>query len=170
VRHRKARTKLTGPGTHRRAIYANQLAAIIERGRIKTTERKAKDLRGVVERAVTRFTRLGDILTKDPAKLDVEERARLVHAMRMVRRTLNAKGRSDGSNTPSRERSVVMRLFDEWAPRYLGRPGGYTRILKVGPRKGDGAPMAIIEFVPAEMPQRAGRDEGSSAKGAKQSA
>jgi len=145
VRHRKQRRKLGGrTGTHMRAMYSNMLASLIEHRRIKTTERKARDLRSIAEKTVTRFTALGDLLLKDPEKLPVEERARVVHAMRMVGRRL-------------RDREAVLTLFNDVAPRYLGRPGGYTRMYKLGFRKGDGAPMAILEFVDAEMPEREGR-------------
>ncbi len=86
---------------------------------------------------------MGDLLLKDRTKLEPEERARIVHAMRMVRRGL-------------RDREAVLTLYDDIAPRYLGRPGGYTRVLKTGFRRGDAAPMAILEFIEAEMPEREG--------------
>jgi len=141
MRHRKQRRKLGRTSAHRRAMYSNLLGALVEHGRITTTERKARELRSVAERSVTRAAALGDILLKKPENLDVEDRARLVHAMRMVRRTL-------------RSREAVLHLFREVAPRYLGRNGGYTRLLKTGFRRGDGAPMALLEFVAAEMPER----------------
>jgi len=149
VRHRKARRKLGRSSSHIRAMYSNMLAALIEHRRIKTTERKARDLRSIAEKAVTRFTGLGDILLKDPDKLSQEEKAKLVHAMRIVRRSL-------------RDRDAVLTLFDDVAPRYLGRPGGYTRMYKLGFREGDGAPMALLEFVEAEMPEREGRRAGAA--------
>jgi large subunit ribosomal protein L17 len=137
-------------------MYSNMLAALIEHRRIKTTERKARDLRSIAEKAVTRFTGLGDILLKDPDKLSQEEQARVVHAVRMVRRSL-------------RNRDAVLALYDDVAPRYLGRPGGYTRMYKLGFREGDGAPMALLEFVEADMPEREGRSrvapEGEEKKG-----
>jgi large subunit ribosomal protein L17 len=129
--------------SHIRAMQSNMLASLIEHRRIKTTERKARELRRVAERSVSRFTALGDLLLKDRDKLPAEDRARIVHAMRMVRRRL-------------RNRHALLTLFDDVAPRYLGRPGGYTRIYKTGFRKGDGAPMAIVEFIEAEMPEREG--------------
>jgi len=125
-------------------MYSNMLMALIEHGRIKTTARKAKSLRSLAERMVTRATRLGDILLKQPENLTAEERAQLVHAMRTVRKTL-------------RDRDSVIELFEEWAPRYLGRPGGYTRVMKVGPRRGDAAEMALVEFIDAEMPEKEGQ-------------
>jgi len=129
----------------------NMLSSLIEHGRIRTTETKARELRRVAERAVTRATRLGDILLKDWKALEAEDRGRLVHAIRMTRRNV-------------RSREAVLRLFNEWAPRYLGRPGGYTRLFKLGHRRGDNAPLALIEFVPAEMPQR----EAPSGEGQKE--
>jgi len=126
-------------------MYSNMLMALVEHGRIKTTERKARSLRSQAERLVTRATRLGDILLKDPKKLEADEAAARVHAIRMVKRTL-------------RDRDSVLHLFEEIAPRYLGRPGGYTRIIKLGNRRGDNAAMALVEFVDAEMPDREGRD------------
>lgn len=115
------------------------LSSFIEHGQIKTTERKAKELRRVSESAIARATSLGDILLKRPENLDTEDRARLIHAMRVVRRTL-------------RDRDAVLELFRFVAPRYLGRPGGYTRTFKLGYRRGDGAPMAMIELIDAELP------------------
>ena len=147
MRHRKAQRKLGGfKPAHQRAMYSNMLMALVEHGRIKTTERKARSLRSQAERLVTRATRLGDILLKDPKKLEVDEAAAKIHAIRMVKRTL-------------RDRASVLHLFEEIAPRYLGRPGGYTRIIKIGNRRGDNAAMALVEFVDAEMPEREGRIE-----------
>jgi large subunit ribosomal protein L17 len=152
VRHRNARKKMGRTSSHRTAMFNNMLTSLVEHGRITTTERKAKELRGIAERSVTRFTRLGDILTKDQSKLDDEERSRVVHAMRMVGRDV-------------RQRRWLLHLYNEWAPRYLGRSGGYTRVLKMGPRKGDAAPMAMIEFIDAEMPEREGGEKKEEKKG-----
>ena len=88
MRHRKARNKLGRTSAHRRATLSNMLLGLIEHGRIKTTERKARELRGFAERAVTRATRLGQILTKDWSRLEQDDRARLVHALRVTRQTL----------------------------------------------------------------------------------
>lgn len=153
MRHRNKRTQLGRTATHRRAMYSNMLMALVEHGRIETTERKAKELRGIAERVVTRATRLGDLLLKDPSTMDREERARIVHSIRMARRTL-------------RDRDSVLRLFNDIAPRFLGRPGGYTRVIKKGFRRGDGAPMAFLEWIEAEMPEREGQsDEPKKKKG-----
>ena len=134
MRHRKAHVKLNRSPSHRRAMINNMLLALVEHGRIKTTERRADELRRVAERAIARATRLGDILLQDRDKLDADDKAKLVHAIRITRRSL-------------KDRAAVLRLFDEWAPRFLGRPGGYTRTFKLGNRKGDNARMVLIEFM-----------------------
>jgi len=148
VRHRKAHTKLNRSPSHRRAMTNNMLLALVEHGRIKTTERRARELRRVAEGAIARATRLGDVLLKERSKLDADEKAQVVHAMRLVRRTL-------------KDRDAVRKLFEEWAPRYLGRPGGFTRVYKLGNRKGDNAPMVLVEFIDGD--RREG--EGGSTDG-----
>ncbi len=151
MRHRKARKKTGRTGAHQRAMISNMMMALVEHGRIETTARKAWELRRIAEKLVTRAASLGDILLKDWDNLGPEDNARLVHAIRMTRRTL-------------RDRGSVIALFDNIAPRYIGRPGGYMRIIKKGFRKGDGAPIAILEFVEAAMPAR----EGAAPKGEEQ--
>ena len=115
-------------------MFANLVAALFTNERIKTTDAKAKETRRLAERTITWARRLGDVLTKKPEKRTPEEGARVVHAMRMARRMV-------------RDRIAVVKLFDEIGPRYADRNGGYTRILKLGPRNGDNAPMARIELV-----------------------
>ena len=116
MRHAVRNRKLGRTSSHRRALFRNQLASLIEHGRIKTTLAKAKELRRVAEKLITR------------ARQDT------VHARRMVRRDIA-------------NRDLVKKLFDDVAPRFQERPGGYTRILKLGPRNGDAAEMAILELV-----------------------
>ena len=129
-------------------MYSNMLVGLIQHGRIKTTHRRARALRSIAEKLVTRATALGDLLLKDKSRLQPEDRARLIHAMRLVRRDL-------------KQRDAVAHLFEEIAPRYLGRPGGYTRIYRSGFRKGDNAPLVLLEFIQAEMPEK----EGGATKG-----
>jgi len=119
-------------------MLANLATALFERGRITTTEAKAKRLRPLAERLIT-FAKRGDL-----------------HARRRVL-------------TVVRDKSVVHELFTVIGPRYENRQGGYTRITKVGPRKGDNAPMAVIELVEAltaraEVVREA---EGSTRRGAR---
>ncbi len=108
--------RLGGSPAHQRAILANLATALFEHGRITTTEAKARRLRPVAERLISKAKR-GDL-----------------HARRQVLSTI-------------RDKDIVHVLFAEIGPRYENRNGGYTRIVKIGPRKGDNAPMAIIELV-----------------------
>ncbi len=156
MRHRKAGRKFGRNTSHRRAMFRNLAGNLVLHERIETTEAKAKELRRIAERLVTKATRLGDDLTADVGKLKEGERdrvvARRVHAQRMVAKFLPkrlAKTLPDGS---IEEVDLVHKLFHEIAPRYLdriqdGKGGGYTRIIKKWRRKGDNAPMAIVEFL-----------------------
>jgi large subunit ribosomal protein L17 len=109
-------TRVGGSAAHQRLILANLATELFEHGRVMTTEAKAKRLRPLAEKLITKAKR-GDI-----------------HARRLVLTTVRDKG-------------VVHTLFTEIAPTLAEREGGYTRITKVGPRKGDNAPMAVIELV-----------------------
>jgi large subunit ribosomal protein L17 len=111
--------RLGGGPAHERLILANLAKALFEHGRITTTEAKAKRLRPYAEKLITAAKR-GDI-----------------HARRQVAKVLFGKSGKD----------VIHTLFTEIGPRYSNRNGGYTRIVKLNPRKGDNAPMAIIELV-----------------------
>jgi large subunit ribosomal protein L17 len=138
------------------------VAALLTYERIRTTLVKAKEIRRLAERTITWARRLGAILTKKPEKRTAEEKARVVHAMRMALRVV-------------RDRDAVLKLFDEIGPRFLARQGGYTRILRVAPRPGDAAPMALLELLPAEdrgepqpSPSGKGGKEGKEGKEGKQ--
>jgi large subunit ribosomal protein L17 len=117
-------------------MLANLATALLEHGRITTTESKAKRLRPYVEKLIT-FGKRGDL-----------------HARRQVLKVI-------------RDKSVVHELFDTIGPRYENRPGGYTRIVKIGPRKGDNAPMAIIELVEALTIAQQAVGEAERARGTK---
>ena len=116
MRHHKSGRKLGRDSAHRKALYANLASSLIEHGRIKTTEAKAKEVRPIVEEMVTLGKR-GDLAAHR-------------HAVAFLR----SKG-------------VAHALFAEVAPRFADRPGGYTRIVKIGPRQGDAARMTYLELV-----------------------
>lgn len=130
MRHRNSGRKLGKTASHRTAMFANMAAALIKHEQIKTTLPKAKELRPVVEKLVT-LSRRG---TAD------------LHARRQALSTV-------------RDLAQVKKLFDVIGPRYAGRPGGYTRVLKAGFRHGDNAAMAIIEFIDRD-PEAKGQDSG----------
>ena len=132
MRHRRHGKKLNRSGSHRKALRMNLASQLFVHGRIRTTYHKAKFVQGHAERLIT-IAKRG--LAKAESKGDD---LIAVHARRQVARRLN------------NDRELVGVVFDELAPLYEDRPGGYTRIYKLGPRKGDNAEMALIELVDHE--------------------
>src|SRR5471030_1228431 len=131
--------RLGGGPAHERLMLANLATALFEHGRITTTEAKARRLRPLAERLITKAKR-GDL-----------------HARRQVLAVI-------------RDKSIVHELFTEIGPRYATSPGGYTRITKVGPRKGDNAPMAVIELVEAMTVAQQAVGEAEQARGTRTAA
>lgn len=116
MRHSNSGRKFSRSPSHRKALFMNLAKALLQHGRIITTEAKAKDLRSVIEPLVT-LAKRNDL-----------------HARRLAYKQLN-------------DHKIVKYLFDEIGPLFMETPGGYTRVLKLAKhRKGDNAPMAIIEF------------------------
>lgn len=158
MRHRKSGRKFNRNSAHRRAMFRNLAANLVLHERIETTDAKARELRGITERLITRALRLGDDLTVDVGTLEPSRAQKVLahrmHAQRMVATFLPRKGtltRPDGS---TEEVDLVHKLFHEIAPRFLARAkdhkgGGYTRVIRLTERRGDNAPMAIIEILPA---------------------
>ena len=137
MRHRLAGVRLSRTSAHRKALFSNLVAALFYNERIRTTDAKAKETRRLAERTITWARRVSDVLGKKPDRRSIEESSRVVHAVRMARRVV-------------RDRGAVLKLFDELAPRFFGRPGGYTRIIKLPQRPGDAAPMSMLELMPDE--------------------
>src|SRR5271155_4042173 len=117
MRHQKTRNKLSRDSAHRKSLLMNLSKEIIEHERIKTTEAKAKAVKPEIEKLIT-LAKRGDL-----------------HARRQALSTL------------ARDKFAVHKLFVDVAPRYADRPGGYPRILKLGPRKSDSTEMVFIELV-----------------------
>ena len=142
MRHRRAGVHLSRPTAHRKALFSNLVAALLTNERIQTTDAKAKETRRLAERTITWARRVGDILSKKADRRTPDESARVVHAVRMARRVV-------------RDRVAVSKLFDDIAPRFAARRGGYTRIVKIGQRPGDAAPMSLLELMPDDAPKSA---------------
>jgi large subunit ribosomal protein L17 len=123
MRHRVAGRILGRSSGHRRALRRNLVTALFMHGQIETTEAKARAIRPAAERLIT--------LAKRGLQRD---EAGQVHARRIAAARLYGK-------------SAVSKLFDEIAPQYQDRPGGYTRMVKIGRRRGDNAEMALLELV-----------------------
>ncbi len=130
MRHAVRGRKLGRTTAHRKALFRNQLASLMEHERIITTLPKAKELRPIAEKVVTQGKR------------------GTVHSARMLRRWIA-------------DRSLVKKVMDTISPRFEDRPGGYLRIVKLGPRKGDNAEMAVLEFVDYELGQNAEATEAA---------
>ena len=140
MRHNVAHRKLGRVTEHRLALLRNQATALLRHERIETTLPKAKELRPFVERLIT------------IAKRGVaagSENGKVLHARRLVLRDLQ-------------DRDVVSKLFDSLAPRFAERPGGYTRILRLGFRRGDSAEVAQIELVGSEFNPNAEREKSQT--------
>ena len=117
MRHQRKRHKLSRSASHRKALLRNLCKEVIDHERIQTTEAKAKAVKPEVEKLIT-LAKRGDL-----------------HARRQA---LSALGQ---------DKFTVYKLFEEVAPRYGSRPGGYTRILKLGPRRSDATEMVLLELV-----------------------
>ena len=133
MRHLNAGRKLNRTESHRKEMFANMACALIKHEQIETTLPKAKELRPVVEKLVT-------LAKNNPNAL---------HARRQALSQL-------------RDNDMVRKLFDTLGPRYVTRPGGYTRVLKAGFRYGDNAALAVIEFINRDVDAR-GKDSGLKA-------
>jgi large subunit ribosomal protein L17 len=124
MRHRVAGRRLNRSSGHRKALRRNLITELFRHERIRTTRAKASAVRGAAEKLITSAKR-GNA---------AGDEAKVVHARRLATTRLN-------------DPEMVKKLFDEIAPRYTDRPGGYTRIIKLGPRAGDAAEMVLLELV-----------------------
>ena len=125
MRHRVAGRHLGRSSAHRRALFRNLMTELFRHERIRTTKAKALAVRSEAEKLVT-------VAKRGKAKRDAEQFD--VHERRLASAVLC-------------DPEVVKKLFDEIAPRFETREGGYTRVLKLGPRQGDGSEMVLLELV-----------------------
>jgi large subunit ribosomal protein L17 len=130
MRHLNSGRRLNRTSSHRTAMFANMACALIKHEQITTTLPKAKELRPIIEKLVTKAKNgKGSLAARRLAISEIKDAA------------------------------MVAKLFDVLGPRYASRPGGYVRVLKAGIRFGDAAPMAIIEFIDRD-PEAKGKDSG----------
>lgn len=144
MRHRKSGKKLGMEPCHRNAMFRNMARSLVTHGRIRTTVIRAKELRRVADGLITLALR-NDL-----------------HSRRLAYKVLE-------------NHQLVQKLFDEIGPRFVGKPGGFTRVIRLGePRKGDNAPLAVIEFTvdpaPAEAPAGEEKSKKKAAPAAEASA
>jgi large subunit ribosomal protein L17 len=133
MRHRKSGRKLGRTSSHRDALYGNLVTSLLTHGRIETTTAKAKELRRFADATIWWGVSVQSLVAKGDSA-SAAERARLVHAHRMARKTVKT-------------RDAMARLFGEIGTHFATRKGGYTRMLKTRVRKGDAAPMSFVELV-----------------------
>jgi large subunit ribosomal protein L17 len=126
MRHQIAGRILGRDTTHRKALFRNLIKSLYTHERIMTTEAKARAIRAEAEKLITK------------AKHGIAEGGNRVHAQRQLVAALNDK-------------TLAKKVFDEFAPRYATRNGGYTRMIKLGKRQGDAADMVILELVDSEV-------------------
>jgi large subunit ribosomal protein L17 len=156
MRHQKSGRKFSRKSGPRHALLSGLVTSLIEHERIKTTDPKAKELRKVAERTISWATSVGSLVGND--KADAADKARIVHAMRQAQRIVKHK-------------PTLQKLFEEIGPRMVGRAGGFLRIMKLGYRHGDAAPVSIVEFVdrvePADEAEAAPETDEKPAKKSK---
>ncbi|HEY4017020.1 MAG TPA: 50S ribosomal protein L17 [Polyangiaceae bacterium] len=147
MRHKNAGRKFDRNASSRRAMLRNLAANLILNERIETTDAKAKELRRVAERLITKARRLGTVAYTAQAELSPVDRARRLAVARGIGAYIPRFGVRVESGGGTRQVDLVEKILLDLAKRYADRPGGYTRIIKFGPRRGDNAPISLIELV-----------------------
>ena len=150
MRHKNAGRKFDRNTSHRRAMFRNLAANLILHERIETTDAKAKELRRVAERLITkaRPPRRGRVHAAATSSRAADKARAPRDASASSRAFLPRFGERASRRAARRKKvDLVEKVFVDLAKRFQGRPGGYTRIIKLGPRRGDNAPMVVIEFV-----------------------
>ncbi len=150
MRHQRKSRRFGMSPSHRRSMFRNMVTSLFVHERIRTTLERAKELRRVAEKLITLGKR-GDL-----------------SARRLAARTLRIQTIKEGAKKIHKEVALV-KLFETLAPRYSDRPGGYTRIIKIGRRRGDNAPLALLEMIPDESKETKGKATKKKKAGSKTS-
>jgi len=151
MRHRNLGRKFGRNTSHRKAMFRALTANLVLHERIETTDAKAKELRRIAERLLSRAIRLGAVAFTPDKDLSAADKAKRLAAERQIGRFLRRFAAVE-TDEESKKVDLVEKVLIDLAKRFQGRPGGYTRIVKIGPRRGDAAPMCVIEFVEAMAP------------------
>jgi large subunit ribosomal protein L17 len=148
MRHKNSGRKFDRNTSSRRAMLRNLVANLVLHEAIETTDAKAKELRRVAERLITKARRLGPVAYTPQAQLSPADKARRLAAQRVISAYIPRFGvRPEPGGTELTRVDLVEKILLDLAKRYATRPGGYTRIIKFGPRRGDNAPISLIELV-----------------------
>jgi large subunit ribosomal protein L17 len=170
MRHKNSGRKFDRNTSSRRAMLRNLAANLILHEQIETTDAKAKELRRVAERLITKARRLGPVAYTPQAQLSAADKARRLAAQRAIAAYVPRFGVRPGAGDEGESTKVdlVEKVLLDLAKRYASRPGGYTRIIKFGPRRGDNAPISLIELVTdAEVEEKKEGGAKASAKSPK---
>ena len=146
MRHKNLGRKFGRNTSHRKAMFRALTANLVLHERIETTDAKAKELRRIAERLLSRAIRLGKVAFTPGDKLSAADKAKRLAVERQIGRFLRRFAAVE-TEEESRKVDLIEKVLIDLAKRFQGRPGGYTRIVKIGPRRGDAAPMCVIEFV-----------------------
>ena len=138
--------KLSRTSSQRKALLRGQVTQLLVNGKIVTTEAKAKEVRKIAEGLIALAVKEKDNFDEVEKKIKKDSASRL-HARRQMLKVLYTAKESDGTKKGTKTIDVTNKLFDEIAPKYADRNGGYTRIVKIGQRKGDGALEVLLELV-----------------------
>jgi len=162
MRHKNSGRKFDRNPSARKAMFKNLAANLVLNERMETTEAKAKELRRVAERLITKARRLGEAAYTPQEKLSEVDKGKRLAVKRILSAFLPRWGTSVAKGGETKKVDLIEKVLLDLAKRFDGRPGGYTRTVKLGPRRGDCAPMVIIEFV-----GEGAKDEGETGAKAK---
>ena len=170
MRHNNAGRKFDRNTSSRKSMFRNLTANLVLNERIETTEAKAKELRRVAERLITKAIRLGEISYTPQEKLSEVDKGKRLATKRLISAFLPRWGTSVAKGGETTKVDLVEKLMLDLAKRFAKRPGGYTRTVKMGQRRGDNAPLVIIEFVDQASSSESADGEGGEKKAKKKTA
>src|SRR6185503_11461316 len=147
MRHKNAGRKFDRNPSSRKAMFRNLAANLILNEKIETTDAKAKELRRVAERLITKAIRLGEVAYTPFEKLSEVDKGKRLATKRIISAFLPRWGTRVEKGGETKKVDLVEKVLLDLAKRFATRPGGYTRTIKLGPRRGDNAPLVFIEFV-----------------------
>lgn len=170
MRHQNAGRKFDRNTSSRKAMFRNLAANLVLNERIETTDAKAKELRSVAERLITKARRLGEVAYTPQDKLSETDKANRLHVKRLLSSYLPRWGTRVEKGGETKKVDLVEKVLVDLGKRFATRPGGYTRIVKLGNRRGDNAPIVIIEFVGESVKAEDGEKPAKKAKAKKEAA
>lgn len=164
MRHKNSGRKFDRNTSSRKSMFRNLTANLVLNERIETTEAKAKELRRVAERLITKAIRLGEVSYTPQEKLSEVDKGKRLATKRLISAFLPRWGTLVEKGGETKKVDLVEKLMLDLAKRFAKRPGGYTRTIKMGQRRGDNAPLVFIEFVDKAEAVEGGEKPGGTSK------